>query len=420
MRLLFFILLFPFFTKAQTVQINGTGRTITLNAPGQPSSVGITVPIPPISGRVYLSASSGVSKASNVGSFTDFDLVSMSGYTKVKIAGTVDRVRFNLTLLPTGTFTDYYIRVWRKDGATYDLVGEVQIPKANLVSGINEHVNSSPFAVQVGDYVGMAMDGQSTNSNLKVSIGANGSGRYNLTYPNGTTDQNWDGATTTTVYWKVQLIEDDKEYTPGKRGVAIGNSTVGDYYTSSTVGTAVSDLLLTDAELEAGYQLHSIATPNETIAQQRTAWNALVDHSVYDYVIVQIGLNDMNPAESAATALARYQTLIDDIRADAPDITIIAAKMIPAKARWNTIWPGDPAGAQQKWVDMNDAMMGTGANAITGIDDYIDAHVPLLDDGAGNLAAAYDVGDGIHPNDAGRTIIANAWRAKLEELNFLP
>lgn len=34
-----FFILFPFFTEAQVIQINGTGRTVTLNAPGKPSSV---------------------------------------------------------------------------------------------------------------------------------------------------------------------------------------------------------------------------------------------------------------------------------------------------------------------------------------------------------------------------------------------
>lgn len=41
MRLLFLILLFPFFTQAQTILINGTGRTVTINAPGQPGNVTI-------------------------------------------------------------------------------------------------------------------------------------------------------------------------------------------------------------------------------------------------------------------------------------------------------------------------------------------------------------------------------------------
>lgn len=42
MRFLFLILLLPFLAQAQTVKINGSGSTVTVNAPGRPSS--ITIP----------------------------------------------------------------------------------------------------------------------------------------------------------------------------------------------------------------------------------------------------------------------------------------------------------------------------------------------------------------------------------------
>lgn len=320
-----------------TVKINsGSGNTGTINAPGQPPS--ITINAGQVTGPVSLAGSSGLSKAFNSGSFTNFEILSISGYPKVKIAGSVDRVLFYLNSLPTGTFTFFHIRIWRKQGATYDLVGQVDIAKASLVSGVNNHVNSSPFSVEVGDYVGVGYTGQSTNSNLKVSIGANGSGRFNLNYANTGTDMAWDSATTTTIYVKIQLVQDSKVYLIGRRGCYSGDSTVADFLVNSVAGTAVSDLLLTDEQLQNGYQCYSIATPNDTIAQQRTAWNALTSHSQYDWIILQVGLNDMNPAEAASVAIARMQAYIDDIRADAPNIVIIMAAMNPARARWDTLY----------------------------------------------------------------------------------
>lgn len=44
MRFIFLILLFPFLVSGQIVQINGTGKPVTLNSPGKPSSVHIIVP----------------------------------------------------------------------------------------------------------------------------------------------------------------------------------------------------------------------------------------------------------------------------------------------------------------------------------------------------------------------------------------
>src|SRR5687768_14762330 len=106
-----------------TIRINsGSGQTVTINQPGQPASVTINH-TDEVIGEVVLSGSSGFSKDSSIGNDTDLELVSINNYSRVKIAGQVDRVRFQSFGLPAGTFTDYYIKVWRKDGATYDLVG---------------------------------------------------------------------------------------------------------------------------------------------------------------------------------------------------------------------------------------------------------------------------------------------------------
>lgn len=421
MRFLFLILL-PFLTEAQTVQINGTGRAVTINAAGQPSSVAVNYDSNTyVVGEQVLSGSSGFSKNSATGNNNNFDFVSISNYTRVKISGSVDRVRFFALGLAAGTFTEYRIRVWRKDGATYDLVGEVVIPKANLVSGTNEHVNGSPFNVEVGDYVGIAVVGDQTNNTIAVSPGASGVGKFNLTYPNSSTDMNWDAASSSIAYCKIQLVDDSHSYIEGRRGVIIGNSTVADKSTLSTVGTAISDFVLTDAELGQGYQAHSIATPGDDIDDQRTAWNALPNHTQYSWIILQIGINDMDPVESAAAALGRYQTLVNDIRADAPDITIIVSKMMPARGRWPALYPGEEAAAQAKYEAMHIGMLGGGPNAITGVDAYIGDYHTIAADVDGYLLAEYDSGDGVHENDALRQIIGeDYYRAKLIELGFIP
>lgn len=404
-----------------TVRINsGSGTTVTINEPGQGATVIPTQVAPMLTGDVSLAGSSGLSKAFNSGTFTDFEMLSISGLPKVKISGTVNRVLFYLNLLPTGTFTDFHVRVWRKDGATYDLVGQFDIPKAQLVDGTNEHTVDTPFDVEVGDYVGVGYSGQSTNSNLKVSIGANGSGRFNNSYPNTDTDMNWDGATSTTIYVKVQLIQENKQYISGRRGGWSGDSTVADFFVNSIYRTATTDLLLTDDEVQNGYQCYSIATPNDTIAQQQATWNALTNHDQYNYWIVQVGLNDMNPAEAASVAIARMQDYIDDIRALAPDIFIIIATMTPARARWDTLYGANAPIAQQKWEDMNEAYMGNGANPITGVDYRFDWHTTAMADPGWYLKPEYDTGDGIHENESGGEVLALNGRQALINNGFLP
>lgn len=157
------------------------------------------------------------------------------------------------------------------------------------------------------------------------------------------------------------------------------------------------------------------AVPAQTIAQQRARWNAMSDRSQFDSVVIQVGLNDLAPGESAATALARLQAFVDDVVALRPaNCPLLIGQMTPCRQRLINIYggTGGPV-AYQKWLDMNDAIAGIGPNAITGADGRITAHVSLLDDGSGNLAPAYDTGDGIHENNAGRQIIAEAWEDAL-------
>lgn len=418
------LLLLACFSEAQinaTINRAGAPSNFTINEPGAPSTATVNRDFNTyVVGEQILSGSSGLSKAEQTGDNNNFDFVSISSYTRVKIAGSVDRVRFYLAALPAGTFTSYVVRVWRKDGGTYDLVGEVTILKAALVAGVNEHVNSSPFNVQVGDYVGIAIVGDQTNDVLAVSRGASGVGRFNLTYPNSSTNMNWDAATAATVYCKIQLVADANTYAVGRRGVIIGNSTVADKFTLSTIGTAISDFVFTEEELRAGYQALSIAKPGDDIDDQRAAWNSLDNYSQYRWVIIQIGINDMSPAEPAATALARYQTLVDDIRADAPNITIIVSKMMPARGRWPALYPGNEAAAQAKYEAMTLGMLGGGPNPITGVDAYIGDYHEVAADEDGYLLPIYDSGDGVHENDLLREIIGvDYYRAKLIELGFI-
>lgn len=180
----------------------------------------------------------------------------------------------------------------------------------------------------------------------------------------------------------------------------IGDSVIAAYSGTTAVSTLTERLLPT-----------YIAAPSNTINQQKTAWNALSSaiKSSHDVVVVQVGLNDLDPTEAASAAIARLQLLIDTLNADVT-CPVFVSQLTPCRARLITQYGAtDGPVAYQKWLDINSAIAGIGATPITGVDGRITSHVALMNDGAGNLAAGYDSGDGIHPNNAGRQINANAW-----------
>lgn len=190
---------------------------------------------------------------------------------------------------------------------------------------------------------------------------------------------------------------------PGTIGYALGDSTVAAYLGQPSLISLVSTIRTPV----------NIATPGDIISGQKSKWQALtIDTSLVGWVVVQIGLNDLSPGESASVAISRLQDLILTVRASIGSRRkLLVSKMLPARQRLIDLY-GDTNGpiSQQKWVDINAAIAGAGPSPITGVD------VPLLDDGSGNLAAAYDTGDHIHPNAAGRQIMADAWKTALVAL----
>lgn len=200
---------------------------------------------------------------------------------------------------------------------------------------------------------------------------------------------------------------------PGTIGYALGDSdsTVAAYLGQPSLISLVSTIRTPV----------NIATPGDIISGQKSRWQALtIDTSLVGWVVVQIGLNDLSPGESANVAISRLQDIISTVRASIGSLRkLLVSNMLPARQRLIDLY-GDTNGpiSQQKWVDINAAIAGAGPSPITGVDYRIASHVPLLDDGSGNLAAAYDTGDHIHPNAAGRQIMADAWKTALVALRI--
>lgn len=201
------------------------------------------------------------------------------------------------------------------------------------------------------------------------------------------------------------------------KGLISGDSTIASYLGQS----AVASYLVLPADLSLGNSITDISVPGHTIAQQKSAWLALSDKNTYDYVIVQIGLNDVGFTESNATVIARLQDYINSINSNKKaSCKVIIGTMTPAKQRWIDLY-GETNGAtaQSQWIAINEAIKGNGSNPITGAASRVYEHTEAISDMYKNLAAPYDMGDHIHESNLARIVIANAHRKALNELFFL-
>ncbi len=202
------------------------------------------------------------------------------------------------------------------------------------------------------------------------------------------------------------------------RGVCVGNSTVAHY----RGGAAVPSLLFTAEEIAQGYSCQSLAVPGHTIDQQLERWLDLQQKERIDWVIVEIGLNDLDPNDPLEATLQRYQRLIDTINRTKPaNAKLIIATMTPARERLKDIYRGKGNSSYKKWVAMNDAIMGKGKTPIIGVDHRINEHTLLLSDKRGNLKSEYEIfeKDHVHQNTAARLIIASVWRVALSRVGML-
>lgn len=211
--------------------------------------------------------------------------------------------------------------------------------------------------------------------------------------------------------WVVDAVTPDN-----LMGAVLGDSTAAAY-----VGyIAVADYVPSALDREYGRTITSLADPGDTVAQQKTAWIADANKAQYDWIIVQIGLNDVGYTLPDATIIGRVQDLVDQINTDKKaGAKLIIATMTPAHQRWIDLFGavnGPTAHAQ--WAAVNEAIKGNGATPVTWVDSRLSAHTDALGDVDGYLLPAYDHGDHIHENNPGRQVIAAVWHSGLVSLGL--
>lgn len=182
----------------------------------------------------------------------------------------------------------------------------------------------------------------------------------------------------------------------------------------STISFANSDEWHSCSSLMSiNHHAMDLSYPGATIDNQNTSINTYLLNQELDAVIVQIGLNDL--IGTSATIVSSYQALIDNLRSNVGAQTkIIISTMVPCNRANPTLNPTE--GPQ--WQILNTAIKGGGATPITDIDGIVDNTVSVLNAGNDTLNPIYDIGDGVHPNDAGRLINIALWESKLKSFGF--
>jgi acyl-CoA thioesterase-1 len=121
-----------------------------------------------------------------------------------------------------------------------------------------------------------------------------------------------------------------------------------------------------------------------------------------DVVLMHLGTNDVWSNRSPDTILAAFTKLVEQMRANNPQMEILVAQIIPMA-------PANCGECGQRVVNFNAAIpawaegLSTEASPITVVDQFT------------GFDTATDTYDGVHPNDAGNRVMADHWYPALTD-----
>jgi len=322
--------------------------------------------------------------------------------SRIRQAGILIKVK--IYRCPSGSWdevTHYFLQVWRKNGANYDLVGEEdilagmgipsEIKTIDLVTAIN---------VEEGDYIGTAVisgvGDDADNTTYAMADHIDGLNYKNTPEPTDT-DFDWDSQA------QIDYVMPIKVYGQAPFIVGIGDSIMAGHTTHYSF---IESQYITDITNQLLYQMQTI---NSLFIYQNMGdggQNTSQIESRFDTDLIALkpkvalingGVNDIAGAGVKATFLTKWTSMID--KCIAADIIPIVCKIMP--------WTNGTNDQMQDRDDWN-------TDLTTLVNSY-PSKVWLVDfDGLGvfraggdvgnlwDIQAAYDVG-GAHFNLAGYT-----------------
>lgn len=147
---------------------------------------------------------------------------------------------------------------------------------------------------------------------------------------------------------------------------------------------------------------YNAGTPGQLTAAMQAKWtNSLSPGSDWSAVVVLGGINDIDSGNTGASAFANLKVIYDDVRSRGLALVVITALPFKNYALYT--------GAKQTQLDaLNTSIRAYGNGSI-----LVDGYALLGDTDPTALKAAYDSGDGIHPNQTGANLIASSVKTAL-------
>ncbi|MDD5041488.1 MAG: DUF2341 domain-containing protein [Candidatus Peribacteraceae bacterium] len=331
------------------------------------------------------------------------DFVSVGHKYRIRQNGSITRVRLYTKL--TASMTGFYIRIWRKDGATYDLVGTSNNIASQLAADQYSTIDlSTPITgVQEGDYYGYRIE---AGGAFYARTSQTGVTTYAITNSTPSdTDFDWEGQTA--FAGTVLPIE---LYMQAPQIVGIGDSIMSGapnhaaYLVSSLTTSNPSTTILANLSTLTGYTYQNMGVGGQTTTSIASRFSADVLNLKPRVVVSEGGVNDINGGGSKTTFINNWTAMLDAAEADSAVTRVLVLKILP--------WTNGTTTQMQTLDDWNASLATLAAGYSKAVVVDVSSYVGQFRVGGdpGNLwdiQAAYDA-DGVHFTAAGYAQIAQA------------
>jgi lysophospholipase L1-like esterase len=301
-----------------------------------------------------------------------------------------------------------YVRIWRYNGATFDLVSTSENIVSQLIA-INTVITvtlSTPIAVQVGDYYSILLSNDGTTGGGLT--GRAGQANAVLYYYSGASaaGNGFDWLSQTALNEVTLPVEIYSSLAPTI--VFIGDSLVAGLYSfcQTDVGVTATDQSFPGyTSAFFGYTFQNMGIGSQTTTSIAARFEADVVNASPRIVVIEGGINDISLEFEKATFISNWTSMLDAAQASTTITKIVVLMMFP-----------DTAGTTLQMQTRDDwnaslATLALGYSKAIVVD--VSSFVGKCRAGGdvGNLwdiQTAYDYGDNIHLNPAGYARVADA------------
>ena len=262
----------------------------------------------------YDSAVIGTANFGGVAGNTSREYLTVGHIYRIRQHGSIQQVKLytaNLTNL-----TAVYIKIWRKEGTTYDLVGMSNNILSSLITGqINTVVLNTPITnVQEGDYYGYRLEWSSGVQNLYSRTGISNVITYQIvnTTP-ATTGYAWESQTANTGYTiPIELYMTPPIFVAIGDSMIAGNSEHSSYMDNQYLVSAPYKQIARHVADYFNYTYQNMAKGAENIDVRAARFNADVVTLKPKFVIIAGGTADFfNGITTKSIFLSSWASMLD-------------------------------------------------------------------------------------------------------------